>query len=232
MEEEITACRKSNTRTPHENHKNQCKSMPYVHQKHYFIHIKWGAKKMIEQRQPDYAAVKNRYEALREDSRNLAYETLAPVLTNKKSQAISKSTLTFGGITVNCIKELRKWEMSGLRRVAWDWDKVLKIYRPKPKRFELSIWHGKHWLCSASIGKPTAKGGKLRLDLIESNPSGSPIDGLVADINIKLYKLYANAIGATELRIMNPVNEIVRGHYLNKEGFSYDQKENFYFSKV
>jgi len=63
---------------------------------------------MIGQRQPGYAAVKNRYEALREDSRNLAYGALAPVLTNKKSQAISKSTLTFNGVTVNCIRELRK----------------------------------------------------------------------------------------------------------------------------
>jgi len=122
--------------------------------------------------------------------------------------------------------------MSGLRRVAWDWDKVLKIYRPKPKRFELSIWHGKHWLCSASIGKPTAKGGKLRLDLIESNPNDSPLVGLVTDINILCYKAYAKMIGATELRIINPINEIVRGHYLSKKGSSYNQKENFCFSEV
>lgn len=187
---------------------------------------------MIEQRKPDYAAVKGQYEALRENSRNSAYAALAPVLTNKRSQAILKNTLTFSGITVNCINELRKWEMSGLRRVAWNWDKVLKTYRPKPKRFELSIWHEKHWLCSASMGKPTVKGGKLRLDLIESNPNGSSIDGLVADINILCYEVYAQAIGATELRIMNPVNEIVRDYYLSKKGFSYNQKENFYFREV
>ena len=122
--------------------------------------------------------------------------------------------------------------MSGLRRVAWDWDKVLKTYRPKPKRFELSIWHEKHWLCSASIGKPTVKGSKLRLDLIESNPNGSSIDGLVIDINLICYKAYAKVIGATELRIMNPVNEIVRDYYLSKKGFSYSQKENFCFRNV
>jgi len=110
---------------------------------------------MIEQHKPSYVVVKGQYEALRESSRNSAYEVLAPVLTNKRSQATLKSTLTFSGITVNCIKELKKWEMLGLRRVAWDWDKVLKTYRPKPKRFELSIWHKKHWLYSASIGKPT-----------------------------------------------------------------------------
>ena len=147
------------------------------------------------------------------------------MLTNKRSQATLKSTLTFSGITVNCIKKLKKWEMSGLRRVAWDWDKALKTYRPKPKRFELSIWHKKHWLCSASIGKPTVKGGKLRLDLMESNPNGSSIDGLVTDINVLCYEVYAQAIGATELRITNPVNESVRDYYLSKKGFSYNQKK-------
>ncbi len=38
---------------------------------------------MMEQRKPDYAAVKGQYEALRENSRNSAYEVLAPLLTNK-----------------------------------------------------------------------------------------------------------------------------------------------------
>ncbi len=182
--------------------------------------------------QLSYSAVKDKYEALRQFSRKTAHEELPAVLTNKKSQAILKSTLTFSGIDVNCINELRKWEMSGSRRVAWDWNKMLKIYRPEPKRFEIAIWHNKHWLCSASIGKTTSQGGKLRLDLIESNPNGTILVGLVIDINIKLYKIYADNIGATELRIMHPVNDAVKDYYLSKKGFSYNKKENFCFMEI
>jgi len=182
--------------------------------------------------QLSYSAVKDKYEALRQFSRETAHEELPAVLTNKKSQAILKSTLTFSGIDVNCINELRKWEMSGSRRVAWDWDKMLKTYRPEPKRFEIAIWHNEHWLCSASIGKLTSQGGKLRLDLIESNPNGTILVGLVIDINIKSYEVYARAIGATELRIMNPVNDAVKDYYLSKKGFSYNKKENFCFMEI
>ncbi len=179
--------------------------------------------------QLNYSTVKNKYEALRQFSRETAHGELPAVLTNKKSQGILKSTLTFGGIDANCINELKKWEMSGLRRVAWDWDKMLKIYRPEPKRFEIAIWHNKHWLCSASIGKTTSQGGKLRLDLIESNPNRTILAGLVVDINITLYEAYARAIGATELRIISPVNDAVKDYYLSRKGVSYNnQKENFF----
>jgi len=187
---------------------------------------------MVRLNQLGYSAVKNKYEALRQFSRETAHEKLPAVLTNKKSQAILKSTLTFSGIDINCITELRKWEMSGSRRVAWDWDKMLKKYKPEPKRFEIAIWHNKHWLCSASIGKTTSQGGKLRLDLIESNPNGTILVGLVIDINIKSYEVYARAIGATELRIMNPVNDAVKDYYLSKKGFSYNKKENFCFMEI
>ncbi|VAW84314.1 hypothetical protein MNBD_GAMMA18-1882 [hydrothermal vent metagenome] len=187
---------------------------------------------MIKQDQSDYSVVKNRYESLRENSRKIAHDELPAVLTNKKNQAILKSTLTFSGINVKCINELKKWEMSGSRRVAWDWNEVLRVYKAKPKRFEMAIWDREHWLCSASIGKPTATGGKLRLDVIESNPNGTILVGLAIDINILSYKTYANLIGATELRIMNPVNDIVKNYYLNKKGFSYNQKEDFCFTEV
>ena len=81
-------------------------------------------------------------------------------------------------------------------------------------------------------GSQQLRGSKLRLDLIESNPNGSSIDGLVADINILCYEVYTQAIGATELRITNPVNESVRDYYLSKKGFSYNQRENFCFREI
>jgi len=121
----------------------------------------------------------------------------------------------------------KRTEKIGLRRVAWDWDVVQKKYRTHPKRFELSIWHRSQHLCGASIGIPTCGGGKLRLDFIESSPIISPLSGLITDIVIATGIIYAKTIGASQLRIMRPINETVKNLYLSKAGFSYNQKGDF-----
>lgn len=140
--------------------------------------------------------------------------------------------LLYDGITFNCQKELRKWEQTGSRRVAWDWDKVLKSYRAHPKRFELSIWHKDLFLCGATIGKPTWNGGKLRLDFIEASPIRSPLSGLIIDLIIIAGAAYAEIIGATQLRIMHPINENVKNLYLGKPGFTYDKRGNFCYRNL
>lgn len=182
---------------------------------------------MISQQKPSYTQIKSHYEMLRITAREIAHEQLASTLLNKQGALILKNNITLDGLSFNCQKELRKWEKMSARRVTWDWDKVLKSYRAHPKRFELSIWHKELFLCSASIGKPTCSGGKLRLDYLESTPMGTPLDGLITDITIAAGVVYARAIGAIQLRIMNPVNDKVKKHYLSKPGFAYDQKENF-----
>jgi len=182
---------------------------------------------MLAQQKPSYMEVKNHYDVLRKTARDIAYEQLPDSLLNKQSALILKNEITLGAITVDCQKELRKWEKMGARRVAWDWAVVQKKYRTQPKRFELSIWHKNLFLCSTSIGKPTCSGGKLRLDYLESAPMGTPIDGLITDITIAAGIVYARTIGAVQLRIMNPVNDRVKNHYLSKAGFCYDQKNNF-----
>ncbi|MCW8875492.1 MAG: hypothetical protein OQK04_01065 [Kangiellaceae bacterium] len=179
--------------------------------------------------QPSYDEIKCRYEKLRRMSRAIALENLPPTLTGKRNIAICKSEISLKGITLECLHQLKRWQTSGSRRVVWDWKDVIQTYRPKPKRFELSIWHRDINLGDAAIGKPTCSGGKLRLDFIESSPLGTNLDGLIADIVIRAGITYAEAIGATQLRIMNPVNEQVKEHYLSKPGFRFDSHSNFCF---
>lgn len=181
---------------------------------------------MTAQVKPSYEKVKSHYEAIRELARNEAYATLPEILKGKK-KSILRSDIALDGFTFDCYREVRKWERVKSRKVSWDWHVVRKKYQPKPKRFELSIWHRTHTLCGAAIGKPTFGGGKLRLDYIESAPEETPLDGLVTDIGIIAATLYADAIGASQLRIMNPVNAKVTDYYLSKPGFSYDQKGDF-----
>ncbi len=43
---------------------------------------------------------------------------------------------------------------------------------------------------------------------------------------------YAKAIGATQLRIMSPVNDTVKAHYFSKPDFKYNSRDNFCFMDV
>lgn len=174
-----------------------------------------------------YEQVKCLYASLRQASLDAAQEGLPPVLRNKRGVAIVKDAISLDQFTFKSQRELKRWENSGVRRVAWDWDAVQKKYRTHPKRFELTVWHQGHILCGASIGRPTWSGGKLRLDYIESSPMGTPLDGLVTDIIIAASKIYADSIGAVQIRIMNPVNADVRNYYSSKPGFSYNERGDY-----
>lgn len=187
---------------------------------------------MIAQQKPSYTQVKNHYDTLRETARGIAYEQLPSTLLNKQGALILKNTITLDGLTFNCQKELRKWEKTSLRRVTWDWSMVLKKYCSHPKRFELSIWHKNLFLCGATIGKPTWSGSKLRLDFIEASPIRSPLSGLIVDLTIIAGAAYAETIGATQLRIMHPVNDNVKNLYLSKQGFAYNRCEDFCYRNL
>lgn len=187
---------------------------------------------MNQQQKPTYTEVKNRYEALRQVAREVAHDSLAPVLVGKSGQAVSKAHIELGGFDQKCEKALRVYQRSSHRRVSWDWDEVRKSYRSEPKRFELAIWHRGYILCGASIGKPTWNGSKLRLDYIEANPEGSLLEGRTTDIALVAATAYARSIGAVQLRIMKPVNENVKNHYLSKPGFSFDERNNFCYRNL
>lgn len=45
--------------------------------------------------------------------------------------------------------------------------------------------------------------------------------------NLGSIRFYAKAIGATQIRIMYPINDKVKEHYLGLGGFSFDAKGNF-----
>ncbi|WP_339065788.1 hypothetical protein [Teredinibacter turnerae] len=182
---------------------------------------------MTAAQKTSYNQVKCLYASLRQTSLEAAHDGLPPVLRNKRGVAIIKNSIFLDQFTFKSQLELKRWENSGLRRVAWNWDAVQKKYRTHPKRFELTVWYRGQTLCGASIGRPTWSGGKLRLDYIEASPMGTPLDGLVTDIAIAASNIYADSIGATQIRIMNPVNTDVRNHYLSKPGFSYNERDDY-----
>ena len=149
-----------------------------------------------------------------------------------ENKAVLKSEITLSSLDFMTFEKLSQWHYHNERLARWDWHSVRKTYKTHPKRFELSIWHHKHFLTGASIGRPTWSGNKLRLDFIEANPSKSPLSGVITDIVIVAASVYADAIGASQIRIMQPVNEKVRNYYLSKPGFQYNAKENFCYRNM
>lgn len=180
--------------------------------------------------QASYKEAWGRYEVLRDLSRKVTLEQLPNLFKSRNGRVISKREITLDGLDFSAFRILSQW--GGEKRLApWDWADVQKKYKTHPKRFELAIWH-RNFLCGASIGRPTWSGNKLRLDFIEANPDGSPLEGNIADIVIIAGRLYAKAIGATQLRIMYPINEKVKNHYLSRGGFSFNEKSNFCYQDL
>ena len=166
------------------------------------------------------------YDHTRLESLKQAHEDLPETLFSKVS-AINKKEIILSPFDFSTTSKLKEWKQSGKRIANWDWEAVRKKYRTHPKRFEVAIWYRNNFLSGASIGRPTRNGSKLRLDFIEATPLHSPLSGLITDIVISSASRYANAIGATQLRIMQPVNERVKNLYLSKPGFSFNREGNF-----
>lgn len=179
-----------------------------------------------------YKQTWDKYNQLRSTALEIAFQQLPDLLTNKFGVTTLKSQVSLDGIDLKAAQTLKKWEQSGSRLAEWDWDRQLKKYRTHPKRFELAVWHRKHFLSGASIGRPTWSGNRLRIDLIEASPYGGPLEGVITDMVILSATIYGKIIGASQLRIMQPVNERVRSFYMSKPGFAFDARNNFCYKDI
>lgn len=176
-----------------------------------------------------HSQAEDHYELLREYARGIALDTLPISAKNSSGQLIVlKNALQLDSIDFQAQLASKAWSSFPERRINWDWTEGVPEYAWRhPKRFELSIRYKHNILCGLSLGRPTWNGSKLRLDFIEASPERTPLTGLIADITVSAAEAYADAIGAVELRIMNPVNERVKKHYLSsKHGFSFNKQEN------
>jgi len=86
-------------------------------------------------------------------------------------------------------------------------------YGSKPKRFEVAVWASGQ-LCGLCYGVPTRTKAKLGLTLIEGTPERpSPLGRPVFPVISYTATLYAVAIGAEELCIVDPINDEVTQYY-------------------
>lgn len=145
------------------------------------------------------------------------------------SQVPSGLSLEFKLIDQAALNASIKWALSSERLVDWNWVEGYSSFKFRyPKRFELALWH-KNKLVSLSLGRPTYAGTSLRLDVIEGSPEEREIK--VFPAVIAAMAVYATALGASEIRVMNPINDTVKNYYA-KEGFKYIAKGNYLYKKL
>jgi len=124
----------------------------------------------------------------------------------------------------------KAWNLSSKRQLDWDWIDGYSAFRFRyPKRFELAVWH-KGTLMSLTLGRPTYYGTALRLDFIEANPE-KPKDIAVFPIVLFAMIVYAEALGANELRVMKPINQNVKRYY-ESSGLTYVAKGDYLYIRL
>ncbi len=127
--------------------------------------------------------------------------------------------LRAGLIDSAALKASQLWQCSSRRKVDWDWIDGFGAFKFRyPKRFEMALWQD-GCLMSLSLGRPTYQGQRLRLDFIEGNPE-RPKGIRLFEVTFLAMVGYAEALGAKELRIMNPINDEVSRYY-QRFGFKY-----------
>jgi hypothetical protein len=136
------------------------------------------------------------------DLRTIAYELTLEQLPYQDREAIS-----LGEITDAASVALNRRQDS--RTVDWDWRFGVGSYRKRyPNRFELAIWYNRA-LCGLSLGRPSFRGTRVRLDFVERVPGENPLAGRVVPVALTAYEIYARLIGASQVRIMDPLRGLV-----------------------
>lgn len=152
-----------------------------------------------------------RYEPFRSEARTIAHSLLPRHL---------KEALLLDGINARELTAFRTWQDHEDRKVMWDWHFATRYTTVNPKAFDLSVWQGNR-LLSLSMGRPTYHGTSMRLDFIERAPGYSIFSGDMFTISQVAFETYGRMIGASYLRVMEPMNDKLIQYYTSKDvGFS------------
>lgn len=156
-----------------------------------------------------YFDAERRYEELRRETRSAIQRRLP---------YIDRESIRLTAIDGGALTHSQAWGKSPSRRVDWSWVVGYPALRSRyPKRFELAVWY-EQTLSGLSFGRPSYNGTFLRLDFVEAMPDNSKLKGRIFPISISVAELYAQVVGAQELRIINPINQSVIRYY---ESFGY-----------
>ena len=158
----------------------------------------------------------NKYQSLR---------TQAIVTAQASLPSNFRDIVSLRHIDTEALQQARIWEArrKGLgTAVPWSFANDYQAWSARhPGRMDVATW-STTTLCGLAIGIPTKTGQSMRLDVIEANPDKTPLSGQVFNIAMIAFQAYARAIGATQIKIMRPLNQKLISLY-QQQGFIYQK---------
>jgi len=106
---------------------------------------------------------------------------------------------------------------------GWDWETLWKRFRRRPTALQLAIWDGDE-LCGLALGRVSRRRAlgvrhTVSVHYMEASPEPEhPLAGLIAALVIAAAERYGEALGASRLRLMDPLPGLM-GYY-RKLGFT------------
>lgn len=138
-----------------------------------------------------------------------------------------QDSVSLRNIDTEALQQARIWEA---RRqilgttVPWSFTRSYPAWSAShPNRLDVATW-SRATLCGLAIGIPTKTGKSMRLDVIEANPDKTLLSGQVFTVAMIAFQAYARAIGATQIKIMRPLNQKLISLYQQK-GFIYQKSK-------
>jgi hypothetical protein len=105
------------------------------------------------------------------------------------------------------------------RRVTWKWNDLASYWRRgRPERFEVAVWNN-GVLCGLALGHPSKGPSHLGLHFIEGGNPNHPLRGELALIVIAAMRSYAVILGKQELRLIDPLPEVIPFYCSPEVGF-------------
>ncbi len=150
------------------------------------------------------------------------YSKLRRDALSSTNQVLDDPSIRLTSVDNTTYAAFEQWESHPDRIKNWEWPASLSEWKLKfPKRFEAAAWKNNK-LVGLSLGRPTYSGTGLRLDYIEKAPAS---DVRLVEVMLIALTTYGTLLGANHLKIMHPVNTVVRDYYVSY-GFTYDRKQD------
>jgi len=122
------------------------------------------------------------------------------------------------------------WAEEASWEVDWGWNDDFGAFQQRfPKRFEMALWHSGR-LEILTIGRPLYTGERMRMEFIEACPL-IPRDLSILEISLFAIGVYAETLGANELRILNPISDEVRERY-ESFGLTYVASSDYLYATL
>lgn len=96
---------------------------------------------------------------------------------------LSRHSVRLDDITEDALSQTRSWRriLPMAKQTTWDWTKLVKSFRRRPRHIELAIWVD-HILCGLLVGRISDKRIVATIYFMEGRPLDNPLTGSVARI--------------------------------------------------